>query len=459
MTATPPKHRRKKLLKIFLFLGVAGAIGAIVYFNLKKETPDPTYPTVRVERGNLIDKLAETGSIELVRTVEIKSTISGRIHALPVEAGDWVEKGQLMAVIEPDPNQSLLLYQKRSAVERGQLNLVEQERDVARKKALRVDSMLPAKELEDAETRLTRVRNDLRLARLELEVLETKADPSRSLKSGNSDNSRRGQGMDDVRVFASISGIVIGRGVEIGEVVASGLSAFSGGTVLFVIGDPSRMIVRGNIAEIDIGKLEIGQEVDIVVDAYPDTTYRGRVRWIGPVGVRKQGSPIVTFDTEIDILDREPRLRQGMSCDIDIIFSRRDSVLYLPVETIEELFDDEDGEEEVKGRRGRFVVYAVRPAVADSSAAGDTGTGSADPTATADTLVVGNGKAPEKEPDEAILDDFFEVELRVGLETNTRIEILSGLGEEDRVAADPELIRRKLERRDPDDESGDESSE
>ena len=391
--------------------------------------------------------------------VEIKSTISGRIHALPVEAGDWVEKGQLMAVIEPDPNQSLLLYQKRSAVERGQLNLVEQERDVARKKALRVDSMLPAKELEDAETRLTRVRNDLRLARLELEVLETKADPSRSVKSGNADNSSRGQGMDDVRVFASISGIVIGRGVEIGEVVASGLSAFSGGTVLFVIGDPSRMIVRGNIAEIDIGKLEIGQEVDIVVDAYPDTTYRGRVRWIGPVGVRKQGSPIVTFDTEIDILDREPRLRQGMSCDIDIIFSRRDSVLYLPVETIEELFDDEDGEEEVKGRRGRFVVYAVRPAVADSSAADGTGTGSADPTATADTLVVGNGKAPEKEPDEAILDDFFEVELRVGLETNTRIEILSGLGEEDRVAADPELIRRKLERRDPDDESGDESSE
>ncbi|HIC68758.1 MAG TPA: biotin/lipoyl-binding protein, partial [Candidatus Latescibacteria bacterium] len=170
MTGTPAK-RKKKLLRIFLFFGAAAAIGAIVYFNLKKEKEEPTFPTVRVERGNLIDKLADTGSIELVRTVEIKSTISGRIRELPVEAGDWVEEGQLLAVIEPDPNQSLLLYQKRSAVERGQLNLAEQERDVARKKALRVDSMLPAKELEDAETRLTRVRNDLRLARLELEVL------------------------------------------------------------------------------------------------------------------------------------------------------------------------------------------------------------------------------------------------------------------------------------------------
>ena len=61
--------------------------------------------------------------------------------------------------------------------------------------------------------------------------------------------------------------------------------------------------------------------------------------------------------------------------------------------------------------------------------------------------------------DEAGLDDFVEVELRVGLETNTRIEILTGLAEEDRVAADPELIRRKLERKDRDDESSDEDKD
>ena len=58
-----------------------------------------------------------------------------------------------------------------------------------------------------------------------------------------------------------------------------------------------------------------------------------------------------------------------------------------------------------------------------------------------------------------MLEDFIEVELRVGLETNTRIEILTGLAEEDRVAADPELIRRKLERKDRDDESSDEDED
>ena len=126
--------------------------------------------------------------------------------------------------------------------------------------------------------------------------------------------------------------------------------------MLFEIGDPSQLIVRGDIAEIDIGRVEIDQDVDIIVDAYPDTTYRGRVRWIAPVGQQKQGSTIVTFDTEIEITDNAPRLRQGMSCDIDILFARRDSAVYLPVERVLEVFDDEDQEDE----RGREYAWSLR---------------------------------------------------------------------------------------------------
>lgn len=517
MPKARPRKRRKrsKKFKFLIALVVLGAIGAMVYFNMKKEKPPETFATVGVERGKLVDKLAETGSIELVRTVEVKSTIAGEVLQLPVEAGDWVKKGQLMAVIEPDPNQSLQLYQKRSAVERGNLNLNEQEKSFARTKSLHENRMIPEREFEEAETRLTQVRNDLRLAVLELEILETKANLSAAQKLAPA-----GQ-LDEVRVLAPIGGIVIRRGVEIGEVVASGLSAYSGGTLLFEIGDPSQMIVRGDIAEVDIARLEVGQQVEIVVDAYPDTTYHGQVRWIAPVGQKKQGSPIVTFDTEIDILDREPRLRQGMSCDIDIIFSRRDSALFLPVEAVLEIFDDkEDGEEEVKGRRGRFITYLARPAAdstatdsmsasstsvdstradsasldstavaanpspADSAAritgnslaAADTsggaavasaaqadsartGSAAADSalahsdtagsaadsaiadSASADTAAIGKPKEPPKFE----LGDFVEVELTIGLETSTRMEILSGLGKGDRVAADPALIRRKQE--------------
>ena len=422
VTMSPKSGKKRPLLKLLVFLLLAGSVGAAIYFNLQREKDEETYPTALVERGEIVDKLAETGRIELVRTVEVKSTIAGEIRNLPIEAGAWVKTGELMAVIEPDPNQSLQLYQKRSSVEQGKIDLAEQERNFERQKALFDRKMIPAKQFEEAEVRLTRVRTNLRLAQLELQMLEAKANLQRAQLSEDQ------VALDEVRVLAPIDGIVIRRNVEIGEVVASGLSSYSGGTVLFQIGDPSQLIVRGDIAEIDIGRVETGQDVDIVVDAYPDTTYRGRVRWIAPVGQRKQGSTIVTFDTEIEITDAAPRLRQGMSCDIDILFARRDSALYLPVERVLEVFDDEDDE------RGRFVAYIAQSP--DSLAA-----------------------APDStRPDSALhlpLSAFAEVELAIGIETSTRFEILSGLANGDRVAQDPSLIRNQLEQKDEEqDEEG-----
>ena len=427
VTMSPKSGKKRSLLKLLVFLLLAGSVGAAIYFNLQREKDEETYPTALVERGEIVDKLAETGRIELVRTVEVKSTIAGEIRNLPIEAGAWVKTGELMAVIEPDPNQSLQLYQKRSSVEQGKIDLAEQERNFERQKALFDRKMIPAKQFEEAEVRLTRARTNLRLAQLELQMLEAKANLQRAQLSEDQ------VALDEVRVLAPIDGIVIRRNVEIGEVVASGLSSYSGGTVLFQIGDPSQLIVRGDIAEIDIGRVETGQDVDIVVDAYPDTTYRGRVRWIAPVGQRKQGSTIVTFDTEIEITDAAPRLRQGMSCDIDILFARRDSALYLPVEQVLEVFDDEDEEAE----RGRFVAYIAQSP--DSLAA-----------------------APDStRPDSALhlpLSAFAEVELAIGIETSTRFEILSGLASGDRVAEDPSLIRNQLEQKD-EDEDEDEDEE
>ena len=413
--------KKRRLLKVLVFLLLAGSVGAAVYFNLRREEAEETYPTAVVERGAVVDKLAETGRIELVRTVEVKSTIAGEIRDLPIEAGAWVETGELMAIIEPDPNQSLQLYQKRSSVEQGKIDLAEQERNFERQKALFDSKMIPAKQFEEAEVRLTRVRTGLRLAQLELDMLEAKANLQRTQLSEDQ------VALDEVRVLAPIDGIVIRRNVEIGEVVASGLSSYSGGTVLFQIGDPSQLIVRGDIAEIDIGRVEVGQDVDITVDAYPDTTYRGGVRWIAPVGQQKQGSTIVTFDTEIEITDHAPRLRQGMSCDIDILFARRDSALYLPVERVLEVFDDEDGEQ----TDGRFVAYLAQ--AADSLAA------ALDSTHSDSTL-------------QLPLSAFAEVELAIGIETSTRFEILDGLTSGDRVAEDPSVIRSKLEAKDEDEE-------
>ena len=130
-----------------------------------------------------------------------------------------------------------------------------------------------------------------------------------------------------------------------------------------------------------------------------------------------------------------------MSCDIDILFARRDSAVYLPVERVLEVFDDEDEEDERgEGTRGRFVAYVA---------------------ASPDSLVAvpDSTHSDSTRPDSALqlpLSAFAEVELAIGIETSTRLEILSGLASGDRVAEDPSVIRGKLEQRD---EDGDEEKD
>jgi HlyD family secretion protein len=415
MTETAKRKRKKRSLKLKLSIAILVLIGVGngVYFKFFNTPPVEKFAATRVLKGSVVDKLAETGSIQLVRTVEVKSTVAGEVRKLPVEAGEVVVEGQTLALIEPDPTQSLQLYQKRSAVDQARIRLKEQEQDVARRKSLYERNMLSAEEYERNANALTQTRNQLRLAELEVEVLEAKA----NLSPGQKANALKAE---EIKIIAPIGGVVIRRGVEIGEVVASGLSSFTGGTTMFEIGDPSQMIIRSDISEVDVGRLQVGQPVDIVADAFPDTTYHGRVRWVAPVGEKKQGSTLITFETEIEFLDHEPRLRQGMSCDVDIIFARHDSTTYLPAEAVLEVFpeDQEQAQEKVKGQRGRLVAYQTPPPPADTAA--------------------GPAKA-----DSLTLDQFSEVELKIGLETSTRTEILGGLSAGDQVGANAKQIRDK----------------
>ncbi len=385
-----------------LIIGAIGlaAVAGMIAFNLQKQnkTKSPTrdIETVPVRRGAVVEQLKETGRIEFVRTVEVKSTVSGEIVHLFAEPGQAVAAGDMLAIIRPDPNQTLQLYNKRAAVERVRIDLEQVRKDLARKEALKKQNLIAEEEIERIRDQLEKTQNAYQLARLELETLETRSNIQQS--KGHSSKAQ----LDNVRVLAPASGIVIARPVEIGEVVVSGILSTVTGTKLFEIGDPSLMMVKSHISEVDVGRLSPGQAVRIIVDAYPDTTYRGEVYRIAPVGQIRQGSNIVAFETEIRILDREPRLRQGMSCDVDIVFARRDSALYLPLEAVYEQFEADAREGDKKGTRGRFVVFARR-------------------------------------------DTFAEREIRVGLKSDIRVEVLAGLTTEDSVAADAEKLFKKRE--------------
>lgn len=389
--ATSWSNKRKALL------GAGGLIivAAMVVLNLQKESKTESSTqdaeTLPVRLGSVVEQLKETGRIEFVRTVEVKSTVSGEIVHLFAEAGDAVSEGDMLAIIRPDPNQTLQLYNKRAAVERARIDLDRVRKDLARKEALKKRNLIAEEEIERIRDQFEKALNAYQLAQLELETLVKRSNIQQS--KGSSSSAR----LDNVRVLAPASGIVIARPVEIGEVVVSGILSTVTGTKLFEIGDPSLMMVKAYISEVDVGRLAPGQAVHIIADAYPDTTYRGEVYRIAPVGQIRQGSNIVSFETEIRVLDREPRLRQGMSCDVDIVFARRDSALYLPLEAVYEDFGDDVREGDKKGIQGRFVVFVKE-------------------------------------------DTFVVREIQVGLKSDVRVEVLSGVTSADSVAADAEKL-------------------
>lgn len=338
MAAVKRKKRfRKPLIIGICILAVLVIVGRV---QVGLRTKPAEIETTKLKIGMVEEKLTETGNIELLRTVEVKSKIAGTVSDIMVNEGDHVASGQVLAVIDPDPTQTLLLLQKRSAVTQNRINLDQAEKELARLRELARSSLVSEKDVEDAENNFLLRQNAFTLAQQELDIMEREIETS-------------GEGTEErivaSKVRAPYDGYITRRYVEEGAIVTSGISSVAAGTDLFQIGDPSTRIIRAQISEVDIGRVDVGNDVRIMLDAYPDTSFAGRIKHIAPVGGTVSGRNVITFKTEIEILDGDPRLRPGMSCDVDILIAREDSTLWLPIESIHETTEgsgDEDGDDE-----------------------------------------------------------------------------------------------------------------
>ncbi len=138
-------------------------------------------------------------------------------------------------------------------------------------------------------------------------------------------------------VKTPISGTVTRIFFEEGEIVTSGRSAFSRGQALMTVADLSKMIVKTQINEVEISKVEVGQEAEVRVETYTDQVFKGRVSEISPGAIiPQQGvqNTVITFEVEVEILEATSDLLPGMSADVDIIVFNRPEILQLPIEAV-----------------------------------------------------------------------------------------------------------------------------
>jgi HlyD family secretion protein len=387
------KGKRKRWVIVIMALLVLIVIGNMLSSDNSDET---VINPIEVEKGEIVRRLTESGTIEMDRMVEVKSQVSGRITRLYSDVGDSIRAGALLAIIEPDPNKALQLSGKRASVTRAEMELTEQRRQLDQKRQNYIDGIIPRDEIERAEYLFVLAENSLSQQRLELQILEREV----SVQARAVQAVRDSLLFEDYEIVAPFKGIVTERPVEIGELVTSAVST-NQGTILFKVGDPDHLIVKVEISEIDIGEVFPGAEAEIKVDALPGEVFPGRLRHVAPTGTIRSGSAVVTFDAEVAIIGSFRQLRHGMTADVDLILGRAEDTLYLPVEGVAEIFkkDEEGKETEEIERRIVFVKTS---------------------------------------------DSREEREVTTGLESNTRIEILDGLelGEEVHPDAQAELERR-----------------
>ena len=328
-----PKKRGRKRRRWLILLAVVAVViivGNMLGGNNSNQTPIEPY---RVERGEVVRRLTESGTIEMDRTVEVKSQVAGRITKLYADVGDSTDTGFLLAIIEPDPNKALQLSGKRASVTRAEMELTEQRRQLGQKRQNYLDGIVPKDEIERAEYLFVLAENSLAQQRLELQILEREVRAQARAVRATRDSLL----FEDYEITSPLDGIVTERPVEEGELVTSAVSV-NQGTTLFKVGDPNRLIVKVQISEIDIGEMYPGIEAEIKVDALPGEVFPGSLRHVAPTGAVRSGSAVVTFDAEVEIVGSYRQLRHGMTADVDLVLGRAGDVLYLPVEGVAEVY-------------------------------------------------------------------------------------------------------------------------
>lgn len=265
----------------------------------------PEFETAVAEVRSLVSSVVATGTIEPIRIIDVKSQASGEILELAVELGDLARQGQVLVRIDPrDVRNEFEQAEADLDVARARLQIAE--RRLQRSQALHDSSIVTAEELEDEQLEYANARAALVRAEANLEL--------------SSDR------LNDVVVRAPITGTVVERGIEAGQIVTS-TREVTGGTLLMRMADLSEVQVRTMVDETDIGRIRTGLPAEITVEAYPDRTFRGTVLKVEPQAVVDQS--VTMFAVLTRIVNEQNLLRPGMNSDVEVVIGRRDEALTL----------------------------------------------------------------------------------------------------------------------------------
>ncbi|MEO6023421.1 MAG: efflux RND transporter periplasmic adaptor subunit [Burkholderiales bacterium] len=285
----------------WLLLLVMSGAGYAWWKKTPTEQAPQKYKTEAIDRGDIVQSITANGTLNPVVVVNVGTQISGTIQKLHVNFNDQVSAGQILAELDP----SLL----NAAIKQSEASLASAEANVrlAQTKETRARTLVTKGFV--VQSQLDEAVHELAAARAQVKVVKAQAERDQA-------NLRYGI------IRSPISGIVIARPVDLGQTVAA---SFQTPTLFQIAQDLKVMQIDTSVAEADIGRIKVDQEVKFSVDAFPDKHFKGRVRQIRLNPSIQQN--VVTYNVVIAADNAEGSLLPGMTAHVQINTQRREAVL------------------------------------------------------------------------------------------------------------------------------------
>jgi HlyD family secretion protein len=297
-----PSRRPRKFITNLAFLAV---FIPVVLTGCRPPGGGPSlYETAAAERGKIVQHVTASGTLSAVVSVDVGSQVSGKISALNVDFNSPVKKGQLVAEIDPTVYQAAL-RQAEGELASAKADMTLKGQNLERKKILVPLKAAAQLDLDQATAELAQAQATITIKQAQLESAQAN--------------------LGYCKITAPVDGIVISRDVDLGQTMTAGFTT----PVLFTIAqDITKMNIKANISEADIGQIRDGQAVDFTVDAFPEDVFNGKVTQVRKSPTTTQN--VVTYQVIISVENPEQKLFPGMTADVSLLVAERKNVLKIP---------------------------------------------------------------------------------------------------------------------------------
>ncbi len=307
-----------KTLGMLAAVVVVGAGSRFGYSRLTHGDGASAFMTREVDRGDVIQTVSATGTIEPVTKVIVGSEVSGKIHRWYTDFNAVVKEGDLLAELETD---------------RFVTAVQQAEADLALARAREAESLVRHKDAARERARIEKLADAQNASENELLVAVAAEEAARAVWQGAQASVKSAEAilgavqvdLARTKIRSPIDGVVISRTIDVGQTVAASLQA----PELFIIAnDLKHMQVNANVAESDIGLIQEGGPAIFTVDAYPKRTFTGKISQIRYNATIVDG--VVTYVTLIEVFNDDLALRPGMTANVTFEVAKAAGALRVP---------------------------------------------------------------------------------------------------------------------------------